>query len=595
MALHLLYTLVLAVIVWWMAKLWSQYKVVMNQPGIRNSLISALIDSSSALAFGSFYLWYNKRGWYASGWDISLATSLYPRVQRTWIVSDPALFKKITSSRAEFPKPTEQYVALRVFGRNILTEEGEEWKKYKRICAPAFSEPNNRLVWDYVIRIMTDFFEEVWLSHQTELDTEIIIEDFKIPCTQFALRIIVAAAFGQLLSWKSVDTSYVSFSSLNKSDSSLGAHTGPDASKSKLTIEQIFEIISEGFVLKLILPDWLFRNAESSLWPFGEKFRRQVINVREAYNDLQVYMKDIITTRQTGLSASGNSLVQTDSEKKADLFTNLLEANENDLGQPLADGSVWDSNVGEYVHVQRTADELRTIEAESSVQEAKLNTAELMGNIFIFLLAGHETTAHTIGYALTLLALYQDEQEKLFLHIMSVIPDGQLPRYEDLPLLTRSMAVMQEALRLFPPVIMIPKMSAQDTTFIVENRETDKESRLTVEKGDQIVLHSVGVHYNPHFWNDPSKFNPDRFMPESDWPRDAFVPFSAGARSCMGRRFAEVEGVAIITMLILKYQVKVKEEEQFKNETFEQRKERVLKLKHGLTLTFADTTPFGLY
>jgi len=48
--------------------------------------------------------------------------------------------QRVTSSRIEFPKPTEQYAVLRLFGRNILTEEGEEWKKYKRICAPAFSE-----------------------------------------------------------------------------------------------------------------------------------------------------------------------------------------------------------------------------------------------------------------------------------------------------------------------------------------------------------------------------------------------------------------------------------------------------------------------
>jgi hypothetical protein len=107
--------------------------------------------------------------------------------------------------------------------------------------------------------------------------------------SKFALRIIVAAAFGQLLSWKSVDTSYTSFSSsFVQPECNPKSLIRPDASKIRLTIEQIFEIVSEGFIFKLILPDWVFRNAELSLWPFGEKMRTQVINVREAYAGLQV-------------------------------------------------------------------------------------------------------------------------------------------------------------------------------------------------------------------------------------------------------------------------------------------------------------------
>lgn len=140
-------------------------------------------------------------------------------------------------------------------------------------------------------------------------------------------------------------------------------------------------------------------------------------------------------------------------------------------------------------------------------------------------------------------------------------------------------------------------------------------------------LHALGMHYNrtsllislyfrtpvqvltrrraAKYWTDPHRFNPSRFL--GDWPRDAFLPFSGGVRSCLGRRyviddrpvrytvrftlrvfvprFAELESVAAITMLLQHYKITVKEEPQFADETFEQKKERVMKAKPGITLT----------
>jgi cytochrome P450 len=68
----------------------------------------------------------------------------------------------VASSRARFPKPVDLYTPLLVFGSNIVASEGEEWKRYRTIAAPAFSERNTRLVWDETIRIMFDLFDNVW-------------------------------------------------------------------------------------------------------------------------------------------------------------------------------------------------------------------------------------------------------------------------------------------------------------------------------------------------------------------------------------------------------------------------------------------------
>lgn len=65
-------------------------------------------------------------------------------------------------SRARFPKPVGDYAFLRIFGDNIVASEGDDWKRYRRVSAPAFSEKNNKLVWDETVKIMQSMFHDLW-------------------------------------------------------------------------------------------------------------------------------------------------------------------------------------------------------------------------------------------------------------------------------------------------------------------------------------------------------------------------------------------------------------------------------------------------
>lgn len=86
------------------------------------------------------------------------------------------------------------------------------------------------------------------------------------------------------------------------------------------------------------------------------------------------------------------------------------------------------------------------------------------------------------------------------------------------------------------------------------------------------------------YWDDPHIFRPSRFL--DDWPRDAFVPFSSGPRACIGRRFAEVEAVAVLVMLVSRYKLDVKPDSRFASESHERRCQRVLSVvPGGLTTT----------
>ncbi|KZT05609.1 cytochrome P450 [Laetiporus sulphureus 93-53] len=286
-------------------------------------------------------------------------------------------------------------------------------------------------------------------------------------------------------------------------------------------------IVSNDLWLKVVLPSWLLK------WGPIERIRR----FRTAYDDLERYMIEMIRARKT----------QEKKEERYDLFSSLLDANEDE-----SDGTI------------------------------KLSDSELMGNIFIYLIAGHETTAHTLAYTFIMLALHQEEQETLYQHIQSVVPEDVIPSYEEMGKLTYPMAVFLETLRMFPPVNAIPKKSAEDTTLVTRNMAGEPRT-VPCPAGMGLVIHTPGLHYNPRYWEDPFTFKPSRFL-APDWPRDAFLPFSGGARSCLGRRFSETEGVAILTYMIKHFRVDVRDEPQFAHETFQQRKARLLNSKAAITL-----------
>ncbi|KAG7093386.1 hypothetical protein E1B28_007067 [Marasmius oreades] len=291
----------------------------------------------------------------------------------------------------------------------------------------------------------------------------------------------------------------------------------------KLTFKEALSGVSAGIVTKLLCPDWLMG--------ITEKTRK----VKLAFEELDQYMLEMINARRNAEKK----------EERYDLFSSLLDANDSpDYGQD------------------------------------PLTERELIGNIFIFLLAGHETTAHTLAFTFGLLAFHQEEQEILYQHIKSIIPDGRIPTYEEMPLFTQSLAVFYETLRLFTPAT-IPKISAEDTTLVAEDAEGDTKA-IPIPRGTLVTINLVALHHNPRYWKDPHEFRPSRFR--ENWPKDAFLPFSAGARACIGRKFFETEGIAILTMLVSRYKITLKDEPQFAGETMEEKKARAFTTKIGITL-----------
>ncbi len=165
------------------------------------------------------------------------------------------------------------------------------------------------------------------------------------------------------------------------------------------------------------------------------------------------------------------------------------------------------------------------------------DTQEMVDQVAIFFLAGHETSASALGWALYLLAMFPEAQERVAAEAAAA---GDID-FSDLSKLRFTRDVFRETLRLYPPVPMM----VRETTCPERFRDRD------LPLGSQIVLSPWHLHRHARLWDNPDAFDPDRYATENGKTclRDAYIPFSSGARVCTGAGFAMVEGPLLLALL----------------------------------------------
>ena len=170
-------------------------------------------------------------------------------------------------------------------------------------------------------------------------------------------------------------------------------------------------------------------------------------------------------------------------------------------------------------------------------------TEEMVDQVAIFFLAGHETSASALAWTLYLMAQFPDWQD----NVAAEAEIGLANDFSAVAKLRISRDVFREALRLYPPVPMMVRQNTCPEEF----RKRD------VQAGSQIVLSPWHLHRHERMWENPDGFDPARWGTENGKTcmRDAYMPFSAGPRVCTGAGFAMIEGVLILSMILRKYRV----------------------------------------
>ncbi|MEX1663409.1 cytochrome P450 [Thioclava sp. 15-R06ZXC-3] len=174
------------------------------------------------------------------------------------------------------------------------------------------------------------------------------------------------------------------------------------------------------------------------------------------------------------------------------------------------------------------------------------DTAEMVDQVAIFFLAGHETSASALAWSLYLLATNPDWQDRIAAEADTVLAD-EIPYFSILNTLKLSRAVFRETMRLYPPVPMFVREAKCPETF--RNRP--------VKAGSQVVISPWHLHRHERIWDNPDGFDPARW----DTPngkaglRRAYIPFSTGARACPGAGFAMAEGPLLLSMIVRAFRI----------------------------------------
>jgi cytochrome P450 len=166
---------------------------------------------------------------------------------------------------------------------------------------------------------------------------------------------------------------------------------------------------------------------------------------------------------------------------------------------------------------------------------------ELIDQIGVFFLAGHETTASVMTWAFFILSQRPEMVERMRAEIDAVVGSGEV-ELGHVKKLEFVRDVFREALRLYPPITFIPRVAAEDTQI----------GRYRAKKGTMIMIAPWTTHRHHALWPHPDRFDPDRFMRDEIIP-GSYMPFGLGPRICVGAAFATIESGLMLARLVRRY------------------------------------------
>lgn len=331
----------------------------------------------------------------------------------------------------------------------------------------------------------------------------------------------------------------------------------------------------------------------------GEKWRRQRAMIDPAFSHMRLSlafkaMSEAVADQETrleGLAASGEALsldlamshltadiicrtvfsVSLDSGVARDVFDNFLVF-ERDVAQVriarLISDPAWTrvpqkpevlaacarirAHLGALIDGHAGTDDIAgaVIAARDAATGEGFTRDELIDQLGVFFLAGHETTASALTWAVYILASRPDILSGLRAEVAAVAGDGPIS-FEQTRRMPYARAIFREALRLYPPITFMPRVALKPTTI----------GGYRLRRGALVMIAPWTLHRHKSYWRDPDRFDPDRFLPEGESAQTpgAFIPFGAGPHTCVGAGFATAESILVLACLARRFEFDVSE------------------------------------
>jgi cytochrome P450 len=183
-------------------------------------------------------------------------------------------------------------------------------------------------------------------------------------------------------------------------------------------------------------------------------------------------------------------------------------------------------------------------QAEADPNFPEFDHRQVIDEMKQYLWAGTETTALTLAWSLYLLSQHPEAMERIRAEARAVCGERD-PEWNEVQQLTYTKMVIQETMRLFPPIWALIRIAAGD----------DDIQGHKIKAGDKVVILAYVMHHSPKYWDNPETFDPERFAPERAKKRVkySYLPFAAGKRSCIGGALSQIENTLALVQLLRRF------------------------------------------
>ncbi|KAL8845792.1 MAG: hypothetical protein Q9221_009069 [Calogaya cf. arnoldii] len=452
------------------------------------------------LPFGSgTFTRFNWRGWeiwdrYRAHQQLGDAIFFVTPGKNYLQLCDAQAVSEIFQRRGDFPRPPESTEMLNIFGPNVGTTDGTQWQRHRKITASSLNERVNERVWTESIQQSTSLIE--YWSHQPSINS--VATDTRT----VSLHVMSGAIFGKSYPFCGADQEALA----NEDDSSsYGAAL-------KIILDRCIPLVVLG--RKNLNNPWLPRK------------------LRELYQATLVFQEHMTKAYEGEKQA-----MMRDEKLENNLMTSLVRAS-------LA--SVDEKGAAIRAHQEGLTEE------------------EVYGNVFVFNFAGHDATANSLAIGICLLATRPDIQDWIAEEINAVLSgvDSTKSLYETTSRrLPRCLAVVFETIRLYTAVAIAKSTGSSPRPLKIGT------TTVIIPKNTVVIPNYSALHTHPRYWgNNSLDFEPSRWITsdensierfkEPPTRNSPFVGFSGGARSCPGRKFAQVEFVGVLVGLFRDFMVK---------------------------------------
>lgn len=375
--------------------------------------------------------------------------------RNVYLVNHPDLVREILGKRIDnYTKKSLAFKLVKVvLGESTFTSMGTVWKRKRQLAQPSFHK--NRI--SNLSEIMTDTIEDMLNDWEGKCDKNetINVSDAMMRLT---LEVVVRALFSTALSKEEVQT-----------------------------VADVFTPLLEETNSRIAFPIQFLHKLPT----------KRNTTYRENIDKLDQIIFRIIKERRTA------------SKPNADLLQMLMDARDEESGEPLDD--------------QELRDEVMTV-----------------------FIAGHETTANAMSWLWAVLSQKPEIREKVENEVDAVLGKRK-PMAADFPNLPYCLKVFKETLRIYPPVPILPRHVEED----------DVLGEYLIKGDSEVFFSPYLLHRHPDFWENPEVFDPERFERANERKQHSFayLPFGGGPRLCMGNNFAMMEAVFIIAMTAQRFRL----------------------------------------